>query len=103
MVPSILTLPLSRARQPTTLPLRRPVYLKDGSVITSIPVARNQGVILGIAAAHRDERVWGADAWEWKPERWLKSSTGGADDADARVSSALLDEDARYPGVYSGM
>lgn len=94
-------LPFFRARKPTSLPLRRPVHLKDGSVVNSIPVARHQGVILGIAAAHRDECVWGGDAWEWRPERWMKSSTGGDD--EAKVGSALLDEDARYPGVYSGM
>ena len=49
--------------------------------------------------AQRDERVWGADAWKWRPERWLY----GDADAKAGPGAALLDDEARYPGVYSGM
>ena len=72
----------------TTLPLARPVTGTDGHPITAIPVAKNQGVIVGIAAANRDEAAWGPDAWEWKPERWL-----------APLPASV--EEAPVPGVYS--
>ena len=68
-------------------------------LIYRLSIAKNQGVIIGITAAQRDERVWGADAWKWRPERWLY----GDADAKAGPGAALLDDEARYPGVYSGM
>ncbi|KAH8111253.1 cytochrome P450 [Phellopilus nigrolimitatus] len=100
------------ARQPTTLPLRHALNGTDGRPIDVIPVAKNQGVVIGIAAANRDESVWGADAWEWKPERWLDGA-GQAVDADVEDRGAMrgeierkpgvMDPEVRYPGVYSGM
>lgn len=92
------------ARRPTTLPLRRPIQCNDGTLLSSVPIARNQGVIIGIAAAHRDERVWGADAWEWRPERWLcHAAEDGEDVQGAMETRPVLEDEARYPGVYSGM
>ncbi|KAI5116715.1 hypothetical protein M0805_003227 [Coniferiporia weirii] len=90
------------ARQPTTLPLRRPLQGTDGSTINSVPIARNQGVILGIAAAHRDEGVWGRDAHEWRPERWLNADAD-LGTGESKTAGGVLGDEARYPGVYSGM
>lgn len=103
------------ARAETSLPLYRPVELAKGphkgELVTSIPIAKNQQVVTGIAAAHRDESVWGKDADEWRPERWLAGGVhedhpaedGDEFKTDLRPISALVDPDARYPGVYSGM
>lgn len=110
------------ARAQTVLPLHKPISLcepkSDSSSpaknesVSAIPVAKGQGVILGIAASQRREDVWGADAAIWKPERWLSQE----EDATANVRkdkdewemsvepvSALVDSEARYPGIYSGM
>lgn len=63
----------------------------DGkSEIREIPIKKNTNVIVSILNANRSKAVWGEDAEEWRPERWLGKS---------------LDEVAkeRLPGVYSSM
>lgn len=101
------------ARKPTTLPLLRPITGTDGQTIHSIPVAKNQGLIVGIAAANRDESIWGPDAREWKPERWLTLNSDraqpdevglkGGDEWKTGVLDSESLKEAKYPGIYSGM
>jgi hypothetical protein len=67
--PSLVS-PLSAA-QDVTVPLHTPVKGTDGQMISHIHIAKNQNVIIGIANCNRDTRIWGNDAMEWKPERWL--------------------------------
>lgn len=51
------------------------------------------GTILfaNIAGANRLESVWGSDAKEWKPQRWLR------EDKQVALGSEKL------PGIYAGM
>ncbi|KAK7038700.1 hypothetical protein VNI00_010584 [Paramarasmius palmivorus] len=72
----------------TVLPLSTPVTAKDGSQITEIPVPAQTNVYLSIMGSNRNTSLWGPDAPEWKPERWL---------------SPLPDvvSEAKIPGVYS--
>ncbi|CAE6409925.1 unnamed protein product [Rhizoctonia solani] len=54
------------------LPLQYPVRSKDGrTVITNIHVAKGTTLHLSLQAANKDERTWGEDAGEFKPDRWL--------------------------------
>lgn len=63
----------------------------DGkSEICEIPIKKNTNVIVSILNANRSKAVWGEDAEEWKPERWL----GKSHDEVAKE---------RLPGVYSSM
>ncbi|KAG6890526.1 hypothetical protein C0995_007728 [Termitomyces sp. Mi166 len=55
----------------------------------TIPVGTT--LFVGIAGSNRLESVWGPDAKEWKPERWLSEA---APASNSRV---------RLPGIYSGM
>lgn len=41
--------------------------------------------------------MWGEDADEWKPERWLN------EDGSVRVTATKDADGERFPGVYSGM
>ena len=73
------------------LPLLWPIKSADGkSEITEIPLKKNTNVIVSILGANRSKRVWGEDADQWKPDRWLNP-------LPESVSKAHL------PGVYSQM
>ena len=76
------------ANSAITLPLSDPLPNSD---ITALHIPKGTTITIGIGAANRDPLIWGADAHEWKPERWLGKRT---------------DEVAfggKLPGVYSGM
>ncbi|CCO38044.1 Cytochrome P450 3A9 [Rhizoctonia solani AG-1 IB] len=74
-----------------TLPLHYAVKTKDGkATLTEIRVPKGTTVHVALRAANKDERTWGADAEEFKPDRWLEP-------LPESVSNA------RIPGIYSSM
>ncbi|KAA1478306.1 cytochrome P450 [Dentipellis sp. KUC8613] len=80
---------LSRTtRADVVLPLGTPITGTDGSKITEIPIAENTDVIISILGVNRSVAIWGADALEWRPTRWL-----------APLPQSVVD--AHVPGVYS--
>ncbi|CDO70510.1 hypothetical protein BN946_scf184569.g53 [Trametes cinnabarina] len=72
----------------TVLPLSEPVRGTDGTMLTEIVVPRGTNIFVAIMAFNRNKALWGEDAHEFKPERWLKP-----------LPDAL--EKAAIPGVYS--
>ncbi|KAJ7669588.1 cytochrome P450 [Mycena rosella] len=62
----------------------------SGSV-SSVTIPRGTTLFLGIAGANRLPSVWGADATEWKPERWQGHP-------QHKIESSV-----RLPGIYAGM
>ena len=72
------------------LPLSTPVKAKDGSEISELFIPRGTTVITNLQASNRNKLLWGKDADEWRPERWLSPPP-----------KAL--EEARIPGVYSNL
>ncbi len=56
-------------------------------MIQSVFVPKGTQIIASTAACNRNKELWGEDADEWKPERWLKG-----------VPSAV--EAAHIPGIY---
>ena len=63
----------------------------DGKTeVTEIPLKKNTMIFIGILGANLSKEVWGEDAEEWKPERWLTSLPGSV-------------ADAKMPGVYSNL
>jgi len=72
------------------VPLSTPVHSPHADVapITSVVIPEGTILFVGIAAANRLESVWGPDAKEWKPTRWLAQ--------EQRVGDKL-------PSIYSGM
>ena len=81
---------LHSARQDSVLPLQTPIRGLHGEEIHKVPVPKGTNVIVGITAVNRDKAIWGEDALEWKPERWLSP-----------LPESLTQ--ARIPGVYSNM
>ena len=54
------------------LPVLWPIKTTDGQEITEIPVKKNTNIIISVMGANRKKEIWGEDADEWKPERWLQ-------------------------------
>ncbi|KAH9031774.1 cytochrome P450 [Lactarius pseudohatsudake] len=104
------------ARQTTTLPLRFPVFSSTGEEVTSVVVPEGTTVIISILAANHNKAVWGDDASEWRPERWLNASGQRAWPGQGQELDGTLGDSAegstntpgnrggvKYPGVYASM
>ena len=72
----------------TVLPLSQPVRGRDGKELSEIVVPRGTALMVHLQASNANKELWGEDAEEWKPERWL-----------APLPVAV--EGARIPGVYA--
>lgn len=59
-------------------------------MLGEVTIPRGTVVVVAIRACNRNKSIWGEDALEWKPERWLSSLP------DAVVNS-------RVPGVYANL
>ncbi|EPS94365.1 hypothetical protein FOMPIDRAFT_62504 [Fomitopsis schrenkii] len=71
-------------------PLSSPVVGRNGRVLSEVFIPKGTPIFLGVLASNVNPAVWGADAAEWKPERWLTPPP-----------KTLVD--ARIPGVYSSL
>lgn len=79
------------AQKDAVLPLSRSVKAANGDTeINELHVRKGQNIFVAFGEVNRLKSVWGNDAYEWKPERWL---------------SPLPDTvgSARIPGVYSSL
>ncbi|KAF9052940.1 cytochrome P450 [Panaeolus papilionaceus] len=59
------------AMEDDLLPLSQPIKARDGRMINGIPVRKGQIVNIPIMSLNRAKSVWGDDAHEFKPERWM--------------------------------
>ncbi|KZV96970.1 cytochrome P450 [Exidia glandulosa HHB12029] len=59
------------------LPLSRPVTGKSGEVHTQLRIPKDVDVCVGIVLANKDKALWGPDADEWRPKRWLEPMPEG--------------------------
>lgn len=82
---------LFRRTTAASVPLQFPVRSVSGEEINTISVAKHQTITISILNANHNQAVWGEDASEWKPERWLNSTQAGVKDG------------VRYTGAYSSM
>ncbi|PIL34519.1 cytochrome P450 [Ganoderma sinense ZZ0214-1] len=78
------------AAKDTVIPLATPVRGRDRTIMNELVVSKGTSMILHYQAANDAPELWGDDAHEWKPERWL-----------SRLPKAV--EDAHIPGVYSNL
>ncbi|KAJ7726387.1 cytochrome P450 [Mycena metata] len=56
----------------SVLPLSSEIVTSTGERVTEVPVKKGQFIHLAVASYQRSEALWGADAHEFKPSRWLK-------------------------------
>ncbi|KAG2153237.1 cytochrome P450, partial [Suillus clintonianus] len=91
----------------TTLPLHFPTRSRSGGYTSAVAIPKGTFTIISILAANRHRGVWGADANEWRPERWLSSPLAApsqAQEVDVPLGAPVKDNDnVRFPGVYSNM
>ncbi|EJF62016.1 cytochrome P450 [Dichomitus squalens LYAD-421 SS1] len=85
-----VTLSGRMAAKDSVIPLYTPIRGRDGNMINEVIVTRGTLVLVHYQASNVDATLWGEDAYEWKPERWLSPPP-----------AAL--EEARIPGVYSNL
>ncbi|RPD61500.1 cytochrome P450 [Lentinus tigrinus ALCF2SS1-6] len=78
------------ARQDMILPLSEPIRGVDGSMIREVPVPKDTMVALGLLSSNTNKAIWGEDALEWKPERWLSP-----------LPTSVTE--AKVPGIYSNL
>ncbi|KIJ60898.1 hypothetical protein HYDPIDRAFT_138406 [Hydnomerulius pinastri MD-312] len=76
------------ARKDIILPFSTTIKGVDGAELHETLIPKNTDVTISILAANRNREVWGEDALEWKPDRWLKP-----------LPSSVTE--AQIPGVYS--
>ena len=72
------------------LSFSQPVKGNDGKDIHDVLVTKDTVVLASIAGVNRDPTIWGEDAMEWNPERFLKPLQDSV-------------TDARIPGVYANL
>ncbi|KAF7364635.1 Cytochrome P450 [Mycena venus] len=53
------------------LPLSQPITTRAGANISELPIKKGQCVYVAIASYHRLASIWGPDAHEFRPSRWL--------------------------------
>jgi cytochrome P450 len=81
------------AAKDDVIPLARPYVDRDGVLRESITINKGDFLWVPILTVNRSAELWGPDAKEWKPERWINGS-----DHDG-VPEAVKS----IPGVYSNM
>ncbi|EIW61094.1 cytochrome P450 [Trametes versicolor FP-101664 SS1] len=87
---SPVTTVFRETRSDAVLPLSEPITGIDGSKINEIHVPKDTTVVVGVLSSNRNKAIWGEDALEWKPERWL----------DQLPESVT---EAKIPGIYSNL
>lgn len=58
--------------------------------MNEIAVPKGTQISVGVYSSNRNKAIWGEDAFEWKPERWINPLPSGVGDA-------------KIPGVYSNL
>ncbi|RXW15975.1 hypothetical protein EST38_g9878 [Candolleomyces aberdarensis] len=75
-------------RKDTILPLSKPIKTVDGTYTQEIFVPKDTMIFASLLGSNTNPELWGADTYDWKPERWFSP-----------VPEKVVE--ARIPGVYS--
>ncbi|KAF8509096.1 cytochrome P450 [Gautieria morchelliformis] len=67
---------LRSAGRDDVIPLATPLKTRTGEIITSIPVSKGQHINISISGYNRLKSLWGDDADQWRPERFLEGVVG---------------------------
>ncbi|PPQ71482.1 hypothetical protein CVT24_011976 [Panaeolus cyanescens] len=81
---------LRKPNKDILLPLSKPIKTVDGGEMNEIFVPKGTTVMCGLLASNMNTEIWGPDAFEWKPERWIEG-----------LPKTVTD--AHLPGIYSNL
>jgi len=79
-----------QARKDSVVPLSSPIRGVDGQLMKEVIIPKGTLIFLGVRASNCNPALWGADAMDWKPERWMKG-----------LSQAV--SNAKIPGVFGSI
>lgn len=65
----------------TVVPLGHPMKGRDGKMIESIVVPKNTPCMLAVLNVNTSKEIWGPDAAEFKPERWMNKENNPASES----------------------
>lgn len=66
----------TKALHDDVIPLSEPVKTLSGEIVDRITIGADAPLMIPIRAINRSEAIWGSDAKEFKPERWLNKESG---------------------------
>jgi cytochrome P450 len=83
--------PTNQALEDDVLPLKNPVRTESGALVDKIPIRKGMVLTVPFRYTNMARSIWGEDAVEFKPERWLDGARGVPPSAK------------EYPGYYHTM
>ncbi|KAG8933005.1 hypothetical protein FRC00_013746 [Tulasnella sp. 408] len=78
------------AGQDTSIPVSTPYIDKSGVERREVGVGAGEQIVIPIWLINRDKEIWGEDAEEFKPERWLEGNTHPRSSEIPGVFSSIL-------------
>ena len=72
------------------MPLSAPIRGVDGTLMNEIFVPKGTMILVSNWMSNVNKAIWGEDADQWKPERWLEPLPGTL-------------KEARIPGIYANL
>ncbi|BGP48900.1 hypothetical protein JCM10450v2_004779 [Rhodotorula kratochvilovae] len=91
---SPVTATVRHAAKDDLIPLSEPVpsSLEPGKMLSHVRVKKGQTIFVPILAVNKSKRVFGDDAEEFRPERWIESDngTGKKIEGNVGVTSSIL-------------
>ncbi|KAF8134953.1 cytochrome P450 [Boletus edulis] len=101
---------LSRTvREDAVLPLYRPIKSVSGQTLSEVAIPKGTTLIMSLLAANHNKDLWGEDASEWRPERWLSATgervqlNGDSEIEETTDKTPGVRGGMKYPGVYASM
>lgn len=70
VIPQIYRVPVKE----DLIPLSRPITSVSGEQINQVRVPKGTRIVVSIAAYNRNPELWGEDAHEFNPDRWLRGA-----------------------------